>query len=102
MVLIDGSMGWIVWPLLFVGLFSIGRGRRGRKRPRGQRGRWDLASPWGSESGVDPDSLLRELEAQRRQLEEMATRVAELENRADFAERLLAGPREQTGADSPG
>lgn len=101
MVFIDGSMWWIVWPLLFGGLFSIGRGRRRRKGPRGQRGRWDLGESAETPS-QDVEFLRREMESQRIQLEEMAGRLAELENRADFTERLLTAPHEKSIADSAG
>jgi hypothetical protein len=92
MITIDHSMSWIIWPLLILGFMALRRGRY-----RGPRGPWDMAgmSGWGSrQQGVDPEALLKELESQRAQLDEMAARLAELENRADFTERLLAAPHE--------
>jgi hypothetical protein len=92
MITIDHSMSWIIWPLLIFGLMAVRRGRY-----RGPWVPWGMAGPWGwgpRQQGVDPEPLLKELESQREQLEEMAARLAELENRADFAERMLATPKE--------
>jgi hypothetical protein len=99
MITIDHSMSWIIWPLLIFGLMAVRRGRY-----RGPWAPWGVAGPWGwgpRQQGVDPEPLLKELESQREQLEEMASRLAELENRADFTERLLAAPHEESISHKP-
>jgi hypothetical protein len=90
MITIDHSMTWIIWPLLIFGLMAIRGGRRGRHRAP-----WDWGWGWHSQQqqSFDSEPLMKELEVQRVQMEEMATRLAELENRADFTERMLATPR---------
>jgi len=86
---------WILGPLMFIGLTRVFR-PRGRRRQRMQGWGWGA---WEqdprADSSLDPEVLIRELEAQRAQMEELATRLSELENRADFAERLLSAPRER-------
>lgn len=90
------AMWWIIWPLMAFGLMRLFR-HRGPRRHRMH----DWGLPWGyrdrdtlssADPSLNPDALLRELDAQRTQMDEMAARLSELENRADFAERLLAGP----------
>lgn len=101
----NGMMGWIIWPSIVFGMMRIfrrgGRRRRDRLKEWGaQRGRWDRAERAEFEAGPDPDTLMLELDAQRAELAEMATRLSELENRADFAERLLSTPREKINRSS--
>jgi hypothetical protein len=93
------AMWWIIWPLMVFGFMRMFR-HRGPRRDRQHA--WEI--PWGrrdrngfssTDPSLGPETLLRELDAQRTQMEEMAARLSELENRADFAERLLAGPREK-------
>jgi hypothetical protein len=74
---------WI-WPLLFFWFFGFSR-------------RW--GRPWGQRHSEDrfpsPDPELRiELENQRDYIGELEARVAELENRLDFTERLLSSRHE--------
>lgn len=91
MIVIDHSMAWIIWPLLIFGLFAIRSGRW--RHYGGSWGRWDQG--WGpARQNFDPEPLLKELEAQRAEMDEMAARLAELENRADFTERMLSAPHE--------
>jgi hypothetical protein len=91
MIVIDHSMTWIIWPLLLFGLMAM-RGSR-RWRYSGMWGERDRGDRYSSRrDGFDPEPLLKELEAQRAEMQEMADRLAELENRADFTERLLASP----------
>lgn len=73
--------GWIFWlaPLLFFCLMT-----RHRRRER-----WDWDRPAGPRE--------RALEEQRDYLESLERRVAELEERLDFTERLLA-ERNRTAA----
>lgn len=92
MIVIDHSMTWIIWPLIIFGLMSIGRGRSWRWRAR-------YAAP---APAFDPQPLLRELDAQRAEMEEMTARIAELENRADFTERLLSAPHDAVKSTASG
>jgi hypothetical protein len=85
MITIDHTMWWIIWPLLGFAMM----GMRGSRR-FGVRGMW--GGPRAPE--FDPEPLLKEIDAQREQIEEMSARLAELENRADFTERMLAKPGE--------
>jgi len=91
MITIDHSMSWIIWPLLMFGLFAIRGGRR--RRYGAAWGWWDRGSEAPPPS-FDPELLLKEIDAQREQIEELSSRLAELENRADFAERMLATPKD--------
>lgn len=95
MITIDHSMTWIIWPLLFFGFMAIRSGRRARHSSAwGPWGYWNSGT-WGNgQQAFDAEPLLKELEAQRVQMEEMAARLAELENRADFTERMLSTPKE--------
>ena len=71
-------------------------------RRRWTRGRWGWGPWWGDEQGrKEPDGSPRDDERERRreeQVVELETRVAELESRLDFAERLLAQRREPSAA----
>ncbi len=63
----------------------------GRRRGRGYR-------PGRLEGGIDDReaaALRGELNEQREYISSLEARVAELENRQDFTERLLAAPREK-------
>lgn len=77
---------WI-WPLVVFWFFGFRRnwGRSERSRERYQRN-----LPMETR---DPE-MVNELEAQRGTIAVMEERIAELENRLDFTERLLAGRRE--------
>ena len=49
-------------------------------------------------SGMDPaerDQLLEEVQVRLEELDQLKQRMGELEERVDFAERLLAKPREE-------
>lgn len=86
-------MWWVIWPLLAFGMMRVFRPRgtrRYRLRFGGPADRWERDGD--ADPSLRPEALLRELEAQRSQMDEMAARLSELENRADFAERLLAAP----------
>ena len=97
MITIDHTMSWIIWPLLIFGLMAIRRGRRWDRWARREMGaRWD-----NQPQGFDAEPLLKELEAQRAEMDEMASRLAELENRADFTERMLSSPREDAVSHGP-
>ena len=74
---------WLV-VALFAAWFLFGRRRR-----RMYLGRLD-----GGMSEQEAAALREELDDQREYISSLETRVAELENRQDFAERLLSGPRE--------
>jgi len=82
--------GWLFWavgPFIFFWMFGGWR-RMGRGRNRNR--------PLPGEA-ADPE-LLKELDEQRAFIEGLEGRIAELENRLDFAERLLSTPREQAGS----
>ncbi|MEO8030770.1 MAG: hypothetical protein ABJC74_17815 [Gemmatimonadota bacterium] len=85
MITLDHTMWWIIWPLL--GFWMWG-GRSGWWGGR-NRDRWG-----GRRQEFDTEPLLKELDAQKLQIDEMSARLAELENRADFTERMLASPKE--------
>ena len=83
-----GHLVWIVWPLLFFGFFW----RRGSRRPLAR------TEKLRRRNRAAPDETLElrdDLDEQRGYVGELERRVAELENRLDFAERLLAAPRER-------
>ncbi|MBI4502397.1 MAG: hypothetical protein HY700_14705 [Gemmatimonadetes bacterium] len=84
------TMWWIWFPILLLFLFGPFRRRR-YWRYQGWR-----ESPPRPEGRSIEDSSKREEEQLRRdeQIESLETRVAELESRLDFAERLLAQRRE--------
>ena len=90
------STFWIVF-LIFVALGPVrywggGRGRWGsRAFARG----WRRGGGWADDgrSEVDAARLTEALEQRTQDLELLQTRVTELENRLDFAERLLAERR---------
>jgi hypothetical protein len=71
------GFAWMFWlvPLL---LFCMVARRR----------RWEY---WASTVPVSWPGLTRELEEQREYVDSLERRVAELEERLDFTERLLAG-----------
>lgn len=74
------GFGWMFWiiPLAVFGFF--------RRGPRSDR--------WARRIDRQDPALLDELEDQRAYAEALESRVAQLEERLDFAERLLAGRRE--------
>jgi hypothetical protein len=81
-------MSWYFWfiPLGFFWFFGM---RRRWDRPRPGRKRRHKA-----ESAASTE-LLSEVEAQRTYISDLEARVAELENRLDFTERMLS-TRHQT------
>lgn len=84
------TFGWLFW--LVVG-FLIWRLVASRGCGAGRRGRERRASP---RKATDDAALeiSRDLEDQRSYVEALETRVAELEERLDFTERLLASRRD--------
>lgn len=74
---------WLVVAILAV-WFLFGRRRRRVYLGQLERGI----------SEQDAAALRQELDDQREYIASLETRVAELENRQDFTERLLTGPRE--------
>jgi hypothetical protein len=79
------GFGWMVWLVLFLLFCMMVRHRR--------RERWAHAVPRRSTLSE------RELEEQREDMDILERRVAELEERLDFTERLLAG-RNQAASDT--
>ncbi|MGE0351973.1 MAG: hypothetical protein AB7I33_03140 [Gemmatimonadales bacterium] len=77
------DLHWMVWLVIPFVIFGIGSARRGRR---------SLAGP---DFRRERDELLQELDDQRGYMEGLEERVAELENRLDFTERLLAGEKKQ-------
>jgi hypothetical protein len=75
-------MFWFVPPLMFM---LLRRRRRDGWGPRGPRG-WH--------ENEEATALRREVEEQREYTLALEDRVAQLEERIDFTERLLAGRRE--------
>jgi hypothetical protein len=75
-------MFWVVPLLFFVMMTRRWRCERGGMR-RGGYGR-----------PGDESDLRREMESHRSTVDSLETRIAQLEERLDFAERLMAGRRE--------
>lgn len=89
----DSGVFWI-----FVVLFIVfGPWRRGWRHRRERWGRGRDAAGSTPEPVSQPDRAVRDA-----QIEQLETRVAELESRLDFAERLLAPRREQVPPVGPG
>jgi hypothetical protein len=80
-----GWLFWIIAPFAFFWVFGGWRRRTGWGR---MRDRHRLPR-----EAQDPE-LLKELDEQRTYIEGLEGRIAELENRLDFAERLIATSRE--------
>lgn len=80
-------MSWHFWLIAVVIFWFVGPGRRWRQLPR------DRARARHRQNGEiatgDP-GLVAEVEAQRNYIGDLESRVAELENRLDFAERMLS------------
>ena len=55
----------------------------------------------GSTPGAPPDDALKEVQRRLGELDGVQTRLAELEERVDFAERLLAQQRDATRVAPP-
>lgn len=90
-----------IWTLLLVAFvvipsirWSVGFGTKAGNRLGRRRGQiwgaWDGESATGRASGREIATLRAELDAKLGQVDGLTSRVAELENRLDFAERLLA------------
>ena len=76
---------WYFWLIPVVIVWSFGFRRRWEHQPRrGKKKRRDI-----EEAPANPE-LAAEVEAQRSYIGDLETRVAELENRLDFTERLLS------------
>ena len=96
------SFAWAFWLMVFV-VFVVSRRRRHWRR-------WAAMGPAGyapyrcgsGRGGVDAEwvprasapQARRELEDQQASVDALETRIAQLEERLDFTERLLAGRRE--------
>ena len=82
-------MEWIFLPLVLLFIF-------GRFRHRGYRSRWDNWERSRHRDGQKDNAPDRDGTARQReeQLNLLETRVAELESRLDYAERLLSQRRE--------
>lgn len=79
---------WYFWLIPVVIFWSFGFRRRLDLHPRrGKRKRRDI-----EEAAMNPE-LAAEVEAQRTYIGDLEARVAELENRLDFTERLLSTSR---------
>jgi hypothetical protein len=94
-------MSWHFWllPVMFFWFFGFrhwgDQSKRARAKLKARHRRrmgWDPGSP----DETDGETA-RELEDQRSYMEAMELRIAELENRLDFTERLLA-KRTESGA----
>jgi hypothetical protein len=84
-------MSWHFWLIPIFFFWFFGMRRRFGDLPRHRRRK--LAR---TEAGTAPDpELAAEVETQRSYISDLEARVAELENRLDFTERLLA-TRHQT------
>ena len=79
-------MTWHFWLIPVVIVWSIGFGRRWKHLPRGRERKRHRR---GEELPAGNPELAGELENQRNYIAELESRVAELENRLDFTERLL-------------
>jgi len=87
----------VVLPLLGMGmgLFVLFNGFRIAQRALNQKHERDMAAAGGGASGE-----VGELRDRVERLEEVAYRVQELEERLDFAERVLTAGREQSDGPS--
>ena len=85
--------GW--WVVLLIVLFFFGPWRCGRRMRRWERDRY---GPWrdGSRRAELDEAVKTRLDL----VDQLETRVSELENRLDFTERLLAERREQKAVSS--
>jgi hypothetical protein len=81
--------GW--WIVFFFLPFFFWR-RAGWGRSRGQRSGWERSWDTGPSRPPELDESVR---ARLELVDQLESRVAELENRLDFAERLLAERKEQ-------
>ncbi len=86
--------GWWI-PLLLLGIFFWGPWRWGGRRP--PRG-WQRNGPWHQPER--PPELDEAVRVRLELVDQLETRVTELENRLDFAERLLAERREERAINS--
>ncbi len=84
------AVQWSVWG---------GKSRRGNSR---KWGRMDLGLDQGGRLADEVAGLRNDLESRLGEVEHLQTRVAELENRLDFTERLLARREPETLAKPPG
>lgn len=91
------SVFWVVFVIIPAVRWSVGWSWN--------RNRWWRVDGWGDADGRQSvggsnrrriAQLQEELESRVSDIEALNARVAELENRIDFAERLLAGHRETT------
>jgi hypothetical protein len=98
------TAGWNgIWTFLIVFFVVVPSvrwswGMKGGGRWRRPRGLW--ASHWGLDDDDRPSrkqiaALREELDSRIADVDSLHTRVAELENRLDFAERLLAESRDR-------
>jgi hypothetical protein len=89
-----GPGGWWI-PFLLIGLFFWGPWRWGRRMRRWERGRY---GPW--QDRPRSAELDESVKARLDLVDQLETRVSELENRLDFTERLLAERREEKAVSS--
>jgi hypothetical protein len=86
-------MSWHFWLIPLVIFWSIGFRRRWRHLPRSRKFRHR------AEEVADRDpEMMSELESQRNYIGELESRVAELENRLDFTERMLSSRHQSESA----
>ena len=94
------AAGWS-WLWIFFGVFVFGQALRwgfwgGRWAKRHSR-HWSWEAWEGRDSGHgrELEALRNDLDGRLAEIDSLQSRVTELENRLDFAERLLAERREQ-------
>ena len=100
------SVGWILIMVFVVGP-AIGwrvwgnPNRRGRFRGRRSYGVWGDFDDQDAVSGREVAQLREELDSRMGDIDSLHARVAELENRLDFTERLLARGQQPLEAETP-
>ena len=99
------SHGWVFWVVIPFFFFAFFRGGRRWGNPSMHR-KMKRTMQQHIRAGARPDDgdldykQDEELAEHRHYIDELEKRVAELENRLDFTERLLAGRRESVGQES--
>jgi hypothetical protein len=98
------SHGWVFWvviPFFFFAFFRGGRrwGNSSVRRKMKRTMQQHIRAGVGSDTDLDYKQD-EELAEHRHYIDELEKRVAELENRLDFTERLLAGRRESVAEGS--
>lgn len=96
-----GTILLIVFVVIPAVQWSVGGGKSRRGRAR-KWGGMDLGLDGGGRLDDEVAAMRNDLESRLGEIEHLHARVAELENRLDFTERLLAHREPETLAKPPG